>query len=188
MQVETVGEFGREITIPCNLHGVPRPNVTWFRNGKPLSETPNIRFSVGSKGDSNTSEKQINAQGQKRKTTSTTDLKINFLRLEDSGMFQCSASNAAGDLVGYTWLRVKSKYIQIIESYRYYLIYLQIKITITPNNICHTFLILASSPIMIKPPQNLTALDGKDATISCNAQGAPAPNITWFFNGKFPVI
>ena len=94
MQVETVGEFGREITIPCNLHGVPRPNVTWFRNGKPLSETPNIRFSVGSKGDSNMSEKQINAQGQKRKTTSTTDLKINFLRLEDSGMFQCSASNA----------------------------------------------------------------------------------------------
>ena len=43
---------------------------------------------------------------------------------------------------------------------------------------------LASSPIMIKPPQNLTALDGKDATISCNAQGAPAPNITWFVNGK----
>ena len=119
MQVETVGEFGREITIPCNLHGVPRPNVTWFRNGKPLSETPNIRFSVGSKGDSNMSEKQINAQGQKRKTTSTTDLKINFLRLEDSGMFQCSASNAAGDLVGYTWLRVKSKYIQIVESCRY---------------------------------------------------------------------
>ena len=37
---------------------------------------------------------------------------------------------------------------------------------------------------MIKPPQNLTALDGKDATISCNAQGAPAPNITWFVNGK----
>ena len=127
MQVETVGEFGREITIPCNLHGVPRPNVTWFRNGKPLSETPNIRFSVGSNGDSNTSEKQINAQGQKRKTTSTTDLKINFLRLEDSGMFQCSASNAAGDLVGYTWLRVKSKYIQIIESYRYYFISMKLK-------------------------------------------------------------
>ena len=119
MQVETVGEFGREITIPCNVHGVPRPNVTWFRNGKPLSETPNIRFSVGSKGDSNMSEKQINAQGQKRKTSSTTDLKINFLRLEDSGMFQCSASNAAGDLVGYTWLRVKSKYIQIVESCKY---------------------------------------------------------------------
>ena len=37
---------------------------------------------------------------------------------------------------------------------------------------------------MVKPPKNLTALDGKDATIACKAQGAPAPNITWFVNGK----
>ena len=43
---------------------------------------------------------------------------------------------------------------------------------------------VASSPVMVKPPQNLTALDGKDATIDCKAQGAPAPNITWFVNGK----
>ena len=120
MPVETVGEFGREITIPCNVHGVPRPNVTWFRNGKPLSETPNFRFAVGSSGsgeqlkklkDKETSEDQ----GQKRKISSN-DLKINFLRLEDSGMFQCSASNPAGDLVGYTWLRVKSKYPVVFMS------------------------------------------------------------------------
>ena len=110
MPVETVGEFGREITIPCNLHGVPNPNVTWYRNGKPLSETPNLRFSVGSSGELKKSTKKTSAQGQRRKI-SNNDLKINFLRLEDSGMFQCSASNAAGDLVGYTWLRVKSKYI-----------------------------------------------------------------------------
>ena len=109
MQVETVGEFGREITLPCNVHGVPKPNVTWFRNGKPLSETPNIRFSVGSTGNLKTSsKKKTSSQGQ-RGIISNNDLKINFLRLEDSGMFQCSASNAAGDLVGYTWLRVKSK-------------------------------------------------------------------------------
>ena len=42
----------------------------------------------------------------------------------------------------------------------------------------------ASVPILISPPSNLTALDGKDATISCTAEGAPAPNITWFFNGE----
>ena len=39
-------------------------------------------------------------------------------------------------------------------------------------------------PILISPPSNLTALDGKDATITCTAEGAPAPNITWFFNGE----
>ena len=37
---------------------------------------------------------------------------------------------------------------------------------------------------MINPPSNMTALDGKDATIPCEAEGAPAPNITWYRNGK----
>ena len=35
---------------------------------------------------------------------------------------------------------------------------------------------------MINGPKNMTALDGKDATVSCVAEGAPAPNITWYFN------
>ena len=35
---------------------------------------------------------------------------------------------------------------------------------------------------MIDGPKNLTALDGKDATIPCKAEGAPAPNITWYLN------
>ena len=109
MPIEIVGEFGREITIPCDVHGVPKPNITWFRNGIPLSETPNLRFSVGSVSDVKRTTKETNIRGRKGKA-SNNDLQINFLRLEDSGMFQCSASNAAGDNVGYTWLRVKSKY------------------------------------------------------------------------------
>ncbi|XP_073831586.1 sidekick cell adhesion molecule isoform X15 [Musca autumnalis] len=39
-----------------------------------------------------------------------------------------------------------------------------------------------SAPVMEVPPQNVTALDGKDATISCRAVGAPSPNITWIYN------
>jgi protein sidekick len=34
-------------------------------------------------------------------------------------------------------------------------------------------------------PQNITSLDGKDVTFSCVALGAPLPNVTWIFNGKF---
>ena len=41
---------------------------------------------------------------------------------------------------------------------------------------------IASSPVIINPPQNQTALDGKEATIACEAAGAPAPNVTWYFN------
>lgn len=43
---------------------------------------------------------------------------------------------------------------------------------------------IATAPILELPPQNVTALDGKDATITCRAVGAPNPNITWIFNGK----
>lgn len=33
-------------------------------------------------------------------------------------------------------------------------------------------------------PQNQTILDGKDATLTCNAVAAPIPNTTWIYNGK----
>ena len=46
------------------------------------------------------------------------------------------------------------------------------------------FIVSASSPVMVKGPKNMTALDGKDATVHCVAEGAPAPNVTWYFNGK----
>jgi protein sidekick len=35
------------------------------------------------------------------------------------------------------------------------------------------------------PPQNATVLDGKDATITCRAAGAPTPNITWIYQSMF---
>lgn len=44
---------------------------------------------------------------------------------------------------------------------------------------------LASAPVMESPPENRTVRDGRDETFSCKAGGAPTPNITWIFNGKF---
>ncbi|XP_048522895.1 protein sidekick [Dendroctonus ponderosae] len=45
-------------------------------------------------------------------------------------------------------------------------------------------LILAAHPVMEFGPKNITVLDGKDATLTCRAAGAPLPNVTWIFNGK----
>ena len=36
-------------------------------------------------------------------------LTIKKLTMEDSGMFQCLASNEAGEASSYTWIRAKSK-------------------------------------------------------------------------------
>ena len=44
MAVSTLGEFGKAITVPCDVHAVPKPNLTWYRNGILLSETPNSRY------------------------------------------------------------------------------------------------------------------------------------------------
>jgi len=126
MSFETLGEFGNEIELPCHVRGFPSPNVTWYRDATPLSDIPAVRYSI----------------------LANNSLHISFMRREDSGMFQCSASNQAGYVTGYTWLRVKT-----------------------------------SVPVFIEPPANQTALDGKDATITCRAEGAPAPNVTWYFNG-----
>ena len=40
-------------------------------------------------------------------------LVIRKLRMEDSGMFQCLAANEAGEDSVYTWLKVKSKTLNI---------------------------------------------------------------------------
>lgn len=39
-------------------------------------------------------------------------------------------------------------------------------------------------PIMETPPQNATLVDGKDATITCRAAGAPTPNVTWIYQNN----
>lgn len=46
----------------------------------------------------------------------------------------------------------------------------------------------ASGPVMENGPQNQTILDGKDATLTCNAVAAPIPNTTWIYNGKSLII
>ena len=98
MRFEIFGEFGKEITLPCDVGGTPAPNVTWYRDGMPITEIPNLRYKIGS--DEN----------------DPTALKINYLKLDDSSLFQCKAENDAGDIVGYSWLRVKSKSLRSQKS------------------------------------------------------------------------
>ena len=43
-------------------------------------------------------------------------LEIRKLRMEDSGMFQCLAANEAGEDSVYTWLKVKSKTLNIFRN------------------------------------------------------------------------
>ncbi|KAF5283152.1 hypothetical protein FQR65_LT02664 [Abscondita terminalis] len=124
-KTETLGDYGSRINLMCDAVGIPKPNVTWYKNAVEIEVSSDSRYLI----------------------EEDNSLVIKKLVMEDSGMFQCFARNDAGESSVSTWLKVKT-----------------------------------SLPIMELGPQNLTVLDGKDATISCRAVGAPTPNSTWIYN------
>ncbi|XP_075159070.1 sidekick cell adhesion molecule isoform X3 [Haematobia irritans] len=251
MRQETFGELGVLVVLPCDVVGDPQPAVTWFKNAEP-----------------------IDLKNEKYSLTEDNALHIKKLELEDSAMYQCLASNEAGEKSAYTWLRVKTltasntrintMFINSKDHRRFNKnveVYAKSKIspananttnmanknakalsisgttittTTTTTTSASTSILekvagggncsfvsdllkrikrlaqprilrvksshsggssgsgynnnrrkdfrFASAPIMELPPQNVTALDGKDATVSCRAVGAPNPNITWIYN------
>ncbi|XP_076160332.1 sidekick cell adhesion molecule isoform X2 [Ptiloglossa arizonensis] len=127
---ETLSDYGSTVTLPCDAVGGPHPKISWFRNAEPVDHLLGSRYAKEEDGS----------------------LTIKKLTMNDSGMFQCLASNEAGEASSYTWLKAKT-----------------------------------SGPVMENGPQNLTILDGKDATLTCNAVAAPIPNTTWIYNDAIPV-
>nr|XP_018910641.1 PREDICTED: protein sidekick isoform X1 [Bemisia tabaci] len=86
-KLEYLGEFGSTVNLPCEALGVPTPNITWLRNAADITKITNHnRYTIEEDGA----------------------LVIKKLRMEDSGMFQCVASNEAGSESINTWLKVKT--------------------------------------------------------------------------------
>lgn len=79
-------EYGRGLTINCPAEGRPPPDIRWFRNTVRIGTDVGGRFTVAGNGS----------------------LVAIDLQITDSGMFQCVASNVAGEATAYTWLRVKT--------------------------------------------------------------------------------
>lgn len=139
LKSETFGEFGSTIVMECDVQGLPLPGITWYKDGKKIGV-------VGAEASEPDETDVDNGEGRYRVEIDRS-LIIDNLKMEDMGIFQCIASNEAGETSMHTWLKIKT-----------------------------------SPPVMQEAPSNLTVLDGKDATISCRAIGAPTPNITWYFN------
>ncbi|XP_026329233.1 protein sidekick isoform X2 [Hyposmocoma kahamanoa] len=138
LKSETFGEFGSTVVLECNVQGIPLPGITWYKDTRKIA-------SVGA--DAGEPDMDVDDGGGRYRVEVDRSLVISHLKMEDMGIYQCIASNEAGESSIYTWLKIKT-----------------------------------SPPVMQTPPANLTVLDGKDATITCKAIGAPTPNVTWYFN------
>ncbi|CAH1794891.1 unnamed protein product [Owenia fusiformis] len=87
-------DFGDRIEIPCDTTGIPTPTITWYKNGKKVADLNEPRYTPQPSGS----------------------LVITDAATEDSGMFQCFASNPAGSVDGASWIRVISSPPEITEK------------------------------------------------------------------------
>ncbi|XP_069093155.1 hemicentin-2 isoform X1 [Pleurodeles waltl] len=72
--IKMVGVLGMQVTLPCEVHGSPAPQVVWKRGGLPLP-IASPRFSV----------------------LPSWTLRLSELRVTDNGEYTCIASNPAGN-------------------------------------------------------------------------------------------
>ncbi|KAG5276279.1 hypothetical protein AALO_G00130100 [Alosa alosa] len=66
---------GNSVTLECESNAVPPPTITWYKNGRPVAETANLR---------------ILADGQR--------LELKGAEVSDTGQYVCKASNVAGQV------------------------------------------------------------------------------------------
>ena len=89
-----VRDYGQSIQVDCVATGNPSPTITWYFNANPVSSIGNNRLSVTQAGS----------------------LVINNLDLSDSGMYQCFATNDAGETKQSTWIKVDKSPPAFINS------------------------------------------------------------------------
>lgn len=86
-------EIGTSVLLSCLASGTPTPEMKWLKNAVDIENLTN--------NCCNNKRFKFIDDGYK--------LEISSLETSDSGMYQCMASNSAGQDSSYTWLHAKSK-------------------------------------------------------------------------------
>lgn len=122
LKSETFGEFGSTITLECNVQGIPLPGITWYKDAKKIA-------SVGA-GAEETDNIDVDDSGGRYRVEVDRSLIINALTMEDMGVYQCIASNDAGDSSIYTWLKIKSKFLIVLMLSTYFYCKVSVKLRV----------------------------------------------------------
>ena len=88
---QVAGEVNRRVRLQCESEGLPKPRVTWLKNGEPFPVT-GLRHTILDKGS----------------------LEFVSVQLEDSGDYTCHVSNPAGNVTKNVRLDVQGNLYCII--------------------------------------------------------------------------
>ncbi|KAI1232491.1 Protein sidekick-2 [Lamprotornis superbus] len=133
-------EMEKVVAIPCQAKGELLPGtlpMAWYKDAALLQLEKLSRFQLLEDGS----------------------LQISGLLPDDTGMFQCFARNAAGEVQTTTYLAVTSR--------------------CQPPSALGVSWLGGIAPNITRGPQDSTVIDGMSVILNCETSGAPRPAITW---------
>uniref|UniRef100_H2ZDY5 Cell adhesion molecule-related/down-regulated by oncogenes n=1 Tax=Ciona savignyi TaxID=51511 RepID=H2ZDY5_CIOSA len=154
---------GEAVTFRCGVRGSPKPLVTWYHNGWVILA---VRL--------DTRVRKLN-EGS---------LMIQSSRQSDRGNYKCTAENEVGSLestvASLTFSGSTGPPVTLHDRVTF-----QCRSSGTPVPTQQKLVqIPVGPPIFTSNPTDQSAVQGRSVTLECNAEGVPAPKITWLRDGN----
>lgn len=164
---------GADVTLQCAAEGVPRPAITWLKDGRPIT---------GQHGAKVLNEGKL--------------LQIKDVKVSDTGRYTCIAVNVAGQADSKHDVSVHGMSHQVL-LFVFCLFVLIISLQfgeVQPISRSHIFIIvpysLSSRSVppsiigQVQLPENVSVVVKNPVALSCEASGIPLPSITWLKDGR----
>lgn len=154
---------GGDVTLQCDAEGVPRPAVTWLKDGRPIT---------GQHGAKVLNEGRL--------------LQIKDAKVSDTGRYTCIAVNVAGQADSKHDISVHGMKQELLSEIKVFLCFHNDQ----RNHLCvHLPPFLSSSvpPSIIGQmqfPENVSVVMRNPVALICEASGIPLPTISWLKDGQ----
>ncbi|CAH0765342.1 unnamed protein product [Bemisia tabaci] len=148
---------GSDATFITKISANPQPRLTWFKNGQRILPSQRV---------------QMNFSNQQA------TLKITKITAEDSGHYTLLAENPQGCIVSSAYLAVEPAAIHDSYYEKKMSQVEQVESVIDSNEV------KMLGPNFLKVCPDRDVQEGKMTRFDCRVTGKPAPDVTWYINGR----